>query len=305
MSNPVLHHDPTAMPGHPSLEETAAFAATLHAGHTDKAGAPYIDHLMRVSRHLVRLFPRVTPVERHAAWLHDALEDTGLTTAELRGRGYAPEVIAIIEAVTPPVAAAMADDPSFDEWITELAVRGPRGALKVQIADLTDDSHPDRLAYLDPDHAASLLRRYSRASDRLLAALDAPQGALTGDDDPDDTPVPLLLSFPAIDHWTIGEAARLADRDLASFAVEELTGLAHRIVAQGTTKYITLERDRQAAERRVLDGFGGSARKYGPIDQWAVRQAAREARGGPLAPREAPHQPRAVPPKPPEPPRGS
>ncbi|MTH95268.1 HD domain-containing protein [Roseibium sp. RKSG952] len=196
MSNLILKRDPTSVPGHPSLEETAAFADTLHAGQTDKAGEPYIGHLIRVSRHLVQLFPHATPVERHAAWLHDALEDTPVTAAELRGRGYAPEVIEIVEAVT--------KDPdngeTYAERIETLAARGPRGALRVKIADLTDNVDTARLATLSEAKAASLGKRYTQARERLLAALDAPLGALASDDDPNEFPMPLLLQLPAVEH---------------------------------------------------------------------------------------------------------
>lgn len=301
MSNPMLQLDPTSLPGHPTLEETAAFAGTLHAGQTDKAGAPYIGHLIRVSRHLVRLFPRATPVERHAAWLHDALEDTPVTAADLRGRGYAPEVIEIVEAVTKDPGSGQ----TYSERIETLAARGPRGALRVKIADLTDNGDPTRLAALPEDKAASLGRRYAQARDRLLAALDAPHGALASDDDPDEVPVPLLLQLPAVDHWTLGEAARLADRDIARFAVEELIGLAHRIVAEGSIRHIALERNRQEAERPALDAFRASDRKHAPLDAWAVRQVAREAQGKTPTLRDTSGTPRAVPPKPSEPPRGS
>ena len=299
MSNLMLQRDPTSLPGHPSLEETAAFAGTLHAGQTDKAGEPYIGHLIRVSRHLVRLFPRATPVERHAAWLHDALEDTPVTAAALRGRGYAPEVIEIVEAVTKDPDSGQ----TYAERIETLAARGPRGALRVKIADLTDNGDPARLAALSEAKAASLGKRYAQARARLLAALDAPLGALASDDDPDE--VPLLLQLPAVDHWTLGEAARLADRDIARFAVEELTGLAHRIVAEGSIRNIVLERNRQAAERPALDAFRASERKHEPVDEWAVRQVAREVKGHTPTPRDTPGTPRAAPAKPSEPPRGS
>ena len=301
MSNPVLQLDPPSLPGHPTLEETAAFAGTLHAGQTDKAGEPYIGHLIRVSRHLVRLFPRATPVERHAAWLHDALEDTPVTATELRGRGYAAEVIEIVEAVTKDPDSSQ----TYAERIEALARRGPRGALRVKIADLTDNGDPARLAALSEDKAASLGKRYAQARDRLLAALDAPQGALASDDDPDEVPVPLLLQLPAVDHWTLGEAARLADRDIARFAVEELTGLAHRIVAEGSIRNIALERNRQEAERPVLDAFRASERKHEPVDEWAVRQVAREVQSKSHAPRDRSGATPAVSPKPSEPPRGS
>ena len=102
MSIPIPNTDPTDRPFHPSLEETAALAGHWHAGQLDQACVPYVRHLMRVSRHLSRLFPEASMAERHAAWLHDVIEDTGITTDDLAGHGYAPEVIEIVVAVTKP-----------------------------------------------------------------------------------------------------------------------------------------------------------------------------------------------------------
>jgi (p)ppGpp synthase/HD superfamily hydrolase len=157
---------------HPTLEETAALAGFLHASQTDKAGAPYIGHLMRVSRHLVGLFPDASAAERHAAWLHDSIEDAGITAADLRTRGYAEDVIEIVEAVTKRPDGAQ----SYAERIEILIATGLRGAIRVKIADLTDNSDPGRLAQLPPGRAAVLASRYAQARDRLLAALPSSVG---------------------------------------------------------------------------------------------------------------------------------
>jgi (p)ppGpp synthase/HD superfamily hydrolase len=152
---------------HPTLEETAALAGQLHASQTDKNGAPYIGHLMRVSRHLLRLFPDASLAERHAAWLHDAIEDAGITAADLRARGYAEDVIEMVEAVT----KSADDGQSYAERIEMLIATGLRGAIRVKLADLTDNSDPARLAQLPPDRAKALANRYGQARQRLLAAL--------------------------------------------------------------------------------------------------------------------------------------
>ncbi|SMX46175.1 HD domain-containing protein [Maliponia aquimaris] len=155
-------------PGPPRLEETAALAGHLHAGQVDKAGQPYIGHLVRVSRHLLRLFPDATPDERHAAWLHDAVEDTATTPEDLRALGYSETVIAIVRAVTKTDAAI-----SYAERIDLMAREAPLGALRVKLADLSDNSDPARLATLPPERAASLGARYRAAIARLTEELAA------------------------------------------------------------------------------------------------------------------------------------
>ncbi|WP_264944272.1 HD domain-containing protein [Sphingomonas canadensis] len=158
-------------PGTPTLEETAALAATLHAGQTDKAGEPYIGHLARVSRHLLRLFPGASEAERHAAWLHDSIEDTGTTAETLTAFGYPPEVIAIVEALTKPGGGV-----TYPEWIEALAASGFASAMRVKLADLSDNSDPERLARLSCDRRDALERKYLPAIARLRHALDAAGG---------------------------------------------------------------------------------------------------------------------------------
>ena len=50
-----------------------ALAEKQHLGQTDKAGSPYITHPARVAERLE------TDEEKVVAWLHDTVEDTGLS----------------------------------------------------------------------------------------------------------------------------------------------------------------------------------------------------------------------------------
>ncbi|MGZ7078608.1 MAG: GTP pyrophosphokinase, partial [Thermoanaerobaculia bacterium] len=61
-----------------TLERAIAIAAEKHAGQTDKAGAPYILHPLRV---MLRVS---TNDERITAVLHDVVEDCGVTLEDLR-----------------------------------------------------------------------------------------------------------------------------------------------------------------------------------------------------------------------------
>ncbi len=77
-----------------TLERAIALAATAHAGQVDKAGQPYILHPLRV---MLRV---ATAHERMAAVLHDVVEDTAVTLQVLVEEGFAPEVVAAVEALT-------------------------------------------------------------------------------------------------------------------------------------------------------------------------------------------------------------
>ena len=77
-----------------TLEDAIVIAAQAHAGQRDKAGEPYILHPLRV---LLRVG---TASERMAAVLHDVVEDSAISLADLAAAGFAPEVVAAVEALT-------------------------------------------------------------------------------------------------------------------------------------------------------------------------------------------------------------
>ncbi len=151
----------------PSIDETAALAGAWHAGQVDKSGQPYVGHLIRVSRHLLRLFPDATVAERQAAWLHDSIEDTEATAGDLRQMGYSEEVIAIVQAVTISDTGL-----SYADRIEALATGGNLSAIRVKLADLSDNSDRTRLAELPPERAASMGARYRAAISRLTDVLE-------------------------------------------------------------------------------------------------------------------------------------
>jgi len=133
-----------------------ALAERLHAGQTDKAGAPYITHLARVAGILQRRWPDATPDEVAAAWLHDSLEDTEATEASLRTAGVTPETIRIVRAVTRP------DGSDYLDWIGTLASSRDVSILRVKLADNEDNRDPIRVAAL-PGAAERVATRYEPA----------------------------------------------------------------------------------------------------------------------------------------------
>jgi GTP diphosphokinase / guanosine-3',5'-bis(diphosphate) 3'-diphosphatase len=77
-----------------TLERAIEIAARAHAGQVDKGGQPYILHPLRL------MFTLTGTHERLAAVLHDVVEDTAVTLADLEAEGFAPEVIAAVRALT-------------------------------------------------------------------------------------------------------------------------------------------------------------------------------------------------------------
>lgn len=135
-------------------EETALdLARRAHEGQLDKAGRPYIEHPARVMARLEG------PYERMAAALHDVLEDTDVTAADLRAAGCPEPVIAAVDALTKRPGEPL-------EESMRRAAADPI-ARRVKLADIADNADPARLALLAPETAARLRRKYTESA-RLL-----------------------------------------------------------------------------------------------------------------------------------------
>ncbi len=81
--------------------QAAKFAARAHAGQTrDDNKTPYIQHPGRVSSR-VAIHDEGTDVMVAAAWLHDTVEDTSVTEADLL-RDFGPEVTGLVMELTNP-----------------------------------------------------------------------------------------------------------------------------------------------------------------------------------------------------------
>ena len=77
-----------------TLERAIVLSAQTHAGQVDKAGQPYILHPLRV------MLAVTTPDERIAAVLHDIVEDTTVTFADLQREGFSTDVVDAVRALT-------------------------------------------------------------------------------------------------------------------------------------------------------------------------------------------------------------
>lgn len=112
------------------VEIAKALAEKLHAGHVDKSGKPYIDHPMRVVSWLD------TPEEKVVGWLHDTVEDTGLSLAEVE-RIFGAETARAVDAIT------HREDEPWERYLAR--VKENPIARQVKISDLIDNSNLSRL----------------------------------------------------------------------------------------------------------------------------------------------------------------
>jgi (p)ppGpp synthase/HD superfamily hydrolase len=148
---------------HPDLGETVELMRKAHEGQIDKSGRPYYLHPLRVAMRLMHC----SAAERHAALLHDVIEDTRVTLDDLRELGYSGEVLELVALLT-------RDKPggeSHNAYIERIVRSGEPRALRVKLADVYDNMSPARTRSL-PSHERGLRHRFARDAERLRAALE-------------------------------------------------------------------------------------------------------------------------------------
>ncbi|WP_431048195.1 HD domain-containing protein [Roseateles sp. L2-2] len=77
-----------------TLERAIQIAAQAHAGQLDKGGQPYILHPLRVMLRVQSEEARIAGV------LHDVVEDTDVTLANLQAEGFSEAVLSAVDALT-------------------------------------------------------------------------------------------------------------------------------------------------------------------------------------------------------------
>lgn len=122
----------------PTIEDAILLATQLHKGQVDKAGAPYILHPLRVMLNPIL----TTETERITAVLHDVVEDTEISFAELRGREYSNEIVDALHFLT----KLSEEESDYFRFITRIS-EGPELARVVKFADLKDNEDLSRIAY--------------------------------------------------------------------------------------------------------------------------------------------------------------
>jgi len=83
----------------PSFEDTVRYIQQAHEGQTDNQGQPYWKHPVQVAATVASLF-NGSDDEQLAALLHDVLEDTDITDADLAQAGFSPATIEMVKWVS-------------------------------------------------------------------------------------------------------------------------------------------------------------------------------------------------------------
>lgn len=140
-----------------NIERALEIALDAHRGQRGKAGEPYILHPLRV------MHACSSEGERMVAVLHDVVEDSGWTLADLRAEGLTEELVEAVDAMTRREGESYAD-------FVDRASRHPI-ARAVKIADLRDNLEMSCIA--DPEESnAQQAQKYLQA----LETLGVPEG---------------------------------------------------------------------------------------------------------------------------------
>ena len=129
-------------------------ARRYHAGQRDRLGAPYIEH----PRAVAGLLAGAPDAVQAAAWLHDVLEHTDATAADLVGAGVPGEVVRLVEVLT------RRPGEDYLDFIGRVCAEPAAGPVK--IADALHNLDPARDFVPTPDQRA----RYHRALVLLFRA---------------------------------------------------------------------------------------------------------------------------------------
>lgn len=116
-----------------TLERAIAIAVEAHAGQTDKAGAPYVLHPLRM------MLQMKTDDERIVAVLHDVCEDCpGWDFERLKAEGFSDRILAALDRVT------KREGEDYEAFVLRAAADPV--SRNVKLADLRDNSDLSRIA---------------------------------------------------------------------------------------------------------------------------------------------------------------
>ncbi|HNC98860.1 MAG TPA: HD domain-containing protein [Myxococcota bacterium] len=163
-----MQSDTKRVPVHPAadthaehaLDRALRLAVQVHSGTVDRAGRPYLLHILQVVTACRDDLDAAT-----VAALHDVVEDSSVTCRDLREQGFAAHLVEAVDALT------RRDGESYEDSIE----RASRLALsrKVKLADLESNLDVRRLTQVTSSDLGRL-ERYRKAWHQLRAMERAP-----------------------------------------------------------------------------------------------------------------------------------
>ncbi len=130
------------------LSQARELCVSVHSGQTDKNGAPYYLHPFAVA-------DMVDGDAKVVAYLHDVVEDTGITLDQLEDRGFSKDIVDAVDSMTRRAG---------EDYLLEYLPRLCRNELArtVKRADLTHNTDKSRLGATE-----QMREKYKKALDYL------------------------------------------------------------------------------------------------------------------------------------------
>ena len=138
----------------PLTKKALRLCFEAHRDQVDKSGLPYVFHPFHLAEQMETEETVVT------ALLHDVVEDTSMTIAELAERGFPKSVTDALTLLT--------HDKTVDYFEYVAAIRKNPVARAVKLADLRHNSDLNRLDVID-EKALRRQEKYRKAIDLLLS----------------------------------------------------------------------------------------------------------------------------------------
>ena len=131
-------------------------AFEAHKEQMDKTGIPYIYHPIHLAEQME------DEATTCVALLHDVIEDTEMTFAQLQAEGFTPEIIAALRLLTHDETVPYMD------YVSEIKKNSI--AARVKLADLKHNSDLTRLDHID-EKALARVEKYKQAIELLTNGL--------------------------------------------------------------------------------------------------------------------------------------
>jgi (p)ppGpp synthase/HD superfamily hydrolase len=126
-------------------------AYDAHHGQTDKTGVPYIYHPIHLAEHIGD-----DEILIATALLHDVVEDSAVSLADIEAEGIPADVIAALKLLT------HGNGVPYLDYVDAIRRSRNRAAIAVKLADLRHNSDGRRLVSLD-DAARARIEKYLNA----------------------------------------------------------------------------------------------------------------------------------------------
>lgn len=150
------------------IEKAYNFAEKAHEGHKRNSGEPYFTHLFETAKTLAEF--GMGPKTISAGFLHDVIEDVGVTEEELEKK-FGNDILQLVEGVTKLGTLKYRGSKKHIESLRKLFVATSQD-LRVLIIKLADRLHNMRTLEYVPEHkqkriAFETLEIYAPIADRL------------------------------------------------------------------------------------------------------------------------------------------